>query len=97
MNLVPEAENSGMLKELKKYVSRLNINAESLIENKTNNVCEQFNAIINKHIAGKRLNFSGRRSYNTRIEAAVVSFNSTQFLRQIHKKSCNNLSPGICS
>lgn len=57
MNLVPEAENSGMLKELKKYVSRLNINAESLIENKTNNVCEQFNAIINKHIAGKRLNF----------------------------------------
>ena len=62
MNLVPEAENSGMLKELKKYVSRLNINAERLIENKTNNVCEQFNAIINKHIAGKRLNFSGRRS-----------------------------------
>lgn len=95
MNLVPKSENSGILKELKKYISRLNINAESFIENKTNNVCEQFNAIINKHIAGKRLNFSGRRSYNTRIETAVISFNSKQFLRQIHKKICNNHSPGI--
>lgn len=96
INLIPEAENSGMLKELKKYVLSLNINAESLIENKSNNLCEQFNAIINKHIAEKRLNFSGR-SYNTRIEAAVVSFNSKQFLRQIHKKTCFNHSPGIYS
>jgi len=81
---------------MKNCISRLVLNAESLIENKTNNInnIEQFNAIINKHVAGKRLNFSGRRSYNTRVEAAVISFNSNQFLRKIHKKMANNNSPG---
>jgi hypothetical protein len=93
--LVQEAENSGMMRELQNIMSRLTINAESLIENKTNNLCEQFNSIINKHIAGKRINFCGRRSYNTRVEAAVISFNSKQLLRKIHKKTCNNHSPGI--
>jgi len=56
-------------------------------------VCEQFNYLINKHIAGKRLNFSSKRSYN-RVEAAVVSFNSKQYLRKIHKK-ISNCSPGV--
>lgn len=95
INLIYEAENGGILKEMKNCISRLIMNAESLIENKTNNICEQFNAIINKHIAGKRLNFSGRRSYSTRVETAVISFNSKQLLRKLHKKMCNNHSPGI--
>jgi len=94
INLIPEAENGGILREMKNCISRLVLNAESLIENKTNNICEQFNAIINKHVAGKRLNFSSRRSYNTRVEAAVISFNSKQFLRKIHKQMANNNSPG---
>lgn len=93
-NLVPEAERGGMMGELQNIVSRLIVNAESLIENKTNNLCEQFNSIINKHIAGKRINFSGRRSYNSRVESAVISFNSKQLLRKIHKKMCNDHSPG---
>jgi len=95
MFLVQEAENSGMMRELQNIMSRLTINAESLIENKTNNLCEQFNSIINKHIAGKRIHFCGRRSYNTRVEAAVISFNSKQLLRKIHKRTCSNHSPGI--
>lgn len=53
-------------------ISRSVINAESLIENKTNNLCEIFNSIINKHIAGKIISFSGRRSYNSRFEAVVI-------------------------
>lgn len=93
--LVQEAENSGMMRELQNIMSRLTINAESLIENKTNNLCEQFNSIINKHIERKRINCCGKRSYNTRVEAAVISFNSKQLLRKIHKKMCNNHSPGI--
>lgn len=97
VNLVQEAENSGMMRELQNIMSRLITNAESLIENKTNNLCEQFNSIINKHIAGKRINFCGRRSYNSRVEAAVISFNSGQLLRKIHKKMCNDHSPGINS
>lgn len=89
-----ETENSGMMRELQNIMARLTINAESLIENQSNNLCEQFNSLINKHIAGKRINFRGRRSYNSRVEAAVISFNSKHFLRKIHKKICNNHSPG---
>ncbi|KAF0709858.1 Uncharacterized protein FWK35_00035841, partial [Aphis craccivora] len=51
-------------------VSRLITNAESLLGNKDNNICEQFNSIINKYVAGKRINFSSRGNYNTRVEAA---------------------------
>ncbi|KAL4107279.1 hypothetical protein QTP88_017650 [Uroleucon formosanum] len=70
--------------------------AESLLENKNNNICEQFNAIINKHVAGKRINFSNRGNYNTRVHAAVISFNSKEYLRCIHKK-ISNFSPGSSS
>lgn len=95
LNLVPEAENNGIMSEIQNIMSRLITNAESLLENKNNNICEQFNSIINKHTAGKRINFSGRRSYNTRVEAAVIDFNSKNFLRLIHKKHSNDFSPGI--
>jgi len=85
--------NSGMMQEIKNYALRPANNAESLLENKNNNICEQFNAIINKHIAGKRINFSNRGNYNTRVHAAVISFNSKEYLRCIHKK-ISNFSPG---
>ncbi|CAI6350462.1 unnamed protein product [Macrosiphum euphorbiae] len=93
-NLVPEAVGGGIMSEIQNCVSRLIVNAESLLENKDNNICEQFNSLINKHVAGKRINFSSRGNYNTRVEAAVVSFNSKQFLRKLHKKMTNNFSPG---
>ncbi|KAL4083087.1 hypothetical protein QTP88_028417 [Uroleucon formosanum] len=64
-------------------------------ENVDNNICEQFNSIINKHIAGKRINFALKNSYNARVEAAVVSFNTSgQYIRSIHKKITKK-SPGI--
>lgn len=94
LNLVPEAQRGGIMQELENCISRLVNNAESLLENRNNNVCEQFNSIINKHIAGKRINFSGRRNYSTRVEAAVISFNSKQFIRKVYKKTTNNFSPG---
>ncbi|XP_060859260.1 uncharacterized protein LOC132936537 [Metopolophium dirhodum] len=83
-----------MMREIVNIASRLVTNAESLLENKTSNICEQFNSVINKHVAGKRLNFSSRGNYNTRVEAAIVSFNSKQYLRQIHK-TFTKCSPGI--
>lgn len=95
LNLVPEAVNGGIMSEIQNCVSRLIANAESLLENKVNNICEQFNSVINKHVGGKRIHFSSRGNYNTRVEAAVVPFNSKQFLRKIHKKMTNNFSPGI--
>ncbi|XP_050540727.1 uncharacterized protein LOC126905245 [Daktulosphaira vitifoliae] len=93
INLVPEAETGEMMREILNISSRLVSHSESLLENKTSNICEQFNSLINKHVGGKRLNFCGRGNYNTRVEAAVVAFNSKEYLRQIHKKT-SNCSPG---
>lgn len=92
-NLVPHAEKCGMMREIKYINSRLVNNASSLIEDVTNNLCEQFNSVINKHIGGKRINFSQGRNFETRIEAAVIAYNSKKFLRTVHKK-CLMISPG---
>jgi len=82
-----------MMVEIKNIVNRLVINSESLILDVDNNICEQFNSIINKYIGGKRINLSQRNSYNTRVEAAVVSFNSKEYLRAINKNVMKK-SPG---
>jgi len=58
-----------------------------------NNICEQFNSFINKFLGGKRINYTQRHSYNTRILAAVVGFNSQEYIRAV-KKHVTNTSPG---
>lgn len=75
---------SGMMIEMNNIVNRLVINSSSLIVDIDNNICEQFNSLVNKYIGGKRINLSQRNTYNTRIEAAVVAFNSKQYLRAIN-------------
>jgi len=40
--------------------------SDSLLLNLTNNPTEWFNSIICKEIAGKRINFGARGSYNVR-------------------------------
>lgn len=59
-----------------------------------NNACEQFNSVINKFLGGKRINFTQKNSYSTRVQAAVVSFNSGEYLRTV-KKFVTHKSPGI--
>lgn len=93
-NLLLEA-NSDLILELNQIVNRLANNAESLLLNVTNNICEQFNSIVNKHICGKRINFSQRQSYNVRVEAAVLAHNTSgKYIRAIHKNLVNDISPG---
>lgn len=87
-------EKCGLLNEMKQIVNRIATHSDSLYINVDNNACEQFNSIINKHIGGKRINFSQRGSYNNRVEAAVVSYNSSgQYLRKMYKHA-NKISPG---
>lgn len=93
-NWVPQSIQSGMLIEINNAVNRLVFNSKSLIIDVDNNICEQFNSVINKYIGGKRINLSQRNAYNTRVEAAVISFNSHQYLRAITKKVIQK-SPGI--
>lgn len=61
-NLVKQAENSGMIDgmmiEIVNAVNRLVTNSNSLIIDVDNNICEQFNSVINKYIGGKRTNLS---------------------------------------
>lgn len=83
-----------MMVHLKNIAHRLFVNADSLIENVDNNPCEQLNSLINKHVGGKRINFTQKNNYATRVEAAVVAFNSKNYLRSVQKKIVLN-SPGI--
>lgn len=92
-NLVVQAENSGMMLEIINAINRLVANSSSLITDVDNNVCEQFNSVINKYIGGKRINMSQRNAYNARVEAAVIAFNSKEYLRTIHKNIMKK-SPG---
>lgn len=92
--MVFEIEKCGLMNEIISALRRVVDNAKSLLYDVDNNYCEQFNSIINKHIGGKRINFSQRQSYNIRIQAAVVSFNSEgSFIHAMHKKITDK-SPG---
>jgi len=83
-----------LLCEINQIYSRIIDNAPSLLLDVDNNICEQFNSVINKHLAGKRINFSQKNSYNNRVEDAVVSFNTSgKYIRNVHKKITNK-SPG---
>lgn len=95
VNLYEDAEKCGIYREVNQIIKRLAMHADSLLMNVDNNVCEQFNSIINKHLAGKRINFSLRQSYATRIESGVISYNTSgQLLRSLHKHVVHKISPG---
>jgi hypothetical protein len=93
-NWVERAEIRGTMIEIKNIVNRLVLNSSSLILDVDNNICEIFKSIINKYIGGKRINLSQRNTYYTLVEAAVVSFNSKEYLRAINKNVMKK-SPGI--
>jgi len=93
-NLFPKIVKFGLMNEMSDILRRSIDNARSLLFDVDNNYCEQFNSVINKYIAGKQINFTQKQSYNTRVHAAIVSFNSGgQFIREIHKKFTKK-SPG---
>lgn len=87
-------KNREISREIETVVSRLSNNAKSLLLDVDNNSCEQFNSVINKFLGGKRINFTQKSSYSTRVYAAVISFNSSQYLRTV-KKNITQISPGI--
>lgn len=93
-NIVSEVIKCGLMTEMSIALRRVVNNSKSLLLDVDNNICEQFNSLINKHIGGKRVNFTQKQSYTTRVYAAVVSFNSNgNFIREIHK-NITNKSPG---
>lgn len=92
---ITDMKNSGLYQDIMVVVGRVARHAESLILNMDNNAAECYNSVLAKFIGGKRINFSARRSYQTRCEAALISYNSNpgQLSAIIHK-SVTNTSPG---
>lgn len=67
---------TGLLQAVEIICKKLCNHANSLTHNVTSNLVESYNAQIAKHVGGKRINYSLRRSYSGRCAAAVVSFNT---------------------
>ncbi len=69
--------------------------AHSLICNVNNNQCEVTNSQVAKFIAGKRVFYSHRMSFNLRCAAATVAMNTSGAFRDVvHKKLQMGQSPG---
>lgn len=94
-NLISDMKTSGLYQDMMVVLDRVARNAESLIFNMDNNAAECYNSIVAKFVGGKRINFSGKGSYQTRCEAASLAYNAGtgQITRYIHKKSVG-FSPG---
>lgn len=62
INLVGDVENCGLMREIKYIILRLANNLSLVIHDVDNNLCQQFNSLINKNIDGKRINFTQRNT-----------------------------------
>ncbi|XP_047516704.1 uncharacterized protein LOC125057211 [Pieris napi] len=71
---------------IKVILGYLASNSQSLIEDETTNAVESYNSLVAKLVGGKRINFSQRRSYQSRCAAAVVSYNTGKPITTLHKK-----------
>lgn len=85
-NLVADLVDWGIWIDIQQCLLNLVSNAESLILDMTNNTVEQFNNVIAKFIGGKRVNFTGRGSYQARCFGAVTSWNSDLAVHSCLKK-----------
>ncbi|KAF5270848.1 hypothetical protein FQR65_LT17771 [Abscondita terminalis] len=83
INYVEDMTACGLYEDILVCFQRLIDHASSLMLNMTNNLAEQFNSVICKFVAGKRINFSQRGSYKTRCETAAISFNSGPEYRKL--------------
>jgi hypothetical protein len=84
-NVVPIMKDCGLYQDIQTCFSRLNLNLHSLILNMDTNTAEHYNSIVCKFVGGKRKNYSLRRGYQTRCEAAAISFNcGGNFFSRIH-------------
>ncbi|CAG4936763.1 unnamed protein product [Parnassius apollo] len=93
-NLVPQLKSSGIWNDIFENVGWLLQNAESLLLQETNNAAEQFNCIIAKFLAGKRVNFTRRGTYEARCFSAVGNYNTKDysFLSKVQKAICPETS-----
>lgn len=73
---MPQLQKAGLLLKIEIAMKRIIENADSLLYQFTSNSVESCNGIISKLIGGKRIHFARRGSYQTRVKASVVQFNT---------------------
>ncbi|XP_076544259.1 uncharacterized protein LOC143305275 [Osmia lignaria lignaria] len=78
VNYVPQLKECGIYQSIEEAMQPLFPQAESLLYGLNNNAVESFNNIIVKFIGGKRINFGLKGSYQGRVSAAVLHFNSRE-------------------
>lgn len=77
-NLVPQLQMAGFYWKIENAMKRIIDNAESLLYKYTSNSVESCNSVICKFIGGKRIHFAKKGSYETRVKASVVQYNTSQ-------------------
>lgn len=75
-NYIPELKRCGLYEKLQNALKYISWNAKNLLQNKNSNRIETFNSVIAKCTGGKRVNYGLRGSYETRCNAAAVTFNT---------------------
>ncbi|KAJ8881757.1 hypothetical protein PR048_018243, partial [Dryococelus australis] len=96
INHAPELKSCGLLQEIMKIICvSVSRHVSSLIEDQNNNFPELFNSIVNKHSAGKRINYALRGQYKTCCSAAAVSLkNLGEYMRVVLETMMGGNSPG---
>ncbi|CAB3257324.1 unnamed protein product [Arctia plantaginis] len=85
-NVIPQIENSIFWFRVRVVINSVASKSRSLLENVDTNTVERLNSVIAKFVGGKRINWSLRRSYQSRCSAAVVAFNTKRPIYTLHKK-----------
>ncbi|XP_070515096.1 uncharacterized protein [Cardiocondyla obscurior] len=77
-NLVPQLHKAGLYLKIEIAMKRIIDNADSLLHQFTSNSVESCNGIISKLIGGKRIHFAKKGSYETRVKASTIQFNTSK-------------------
>ena len=91
-NWIPTSKSTGMYHSIHRAVSDLSCHVRSLLLTTTNNYVESFNAIVAKMVGGKRINHGMKDSYQVRVNAAVVQYNTQFLLTKMHENCGYNPS-----
>lgn len=75
-------------------LSNVASHASSLIHDVDSNSVERYNSIVAKLVGGKRINFSLKGSYQTRCNAAAISFNKQNVLSSVYKSLASKSPQG---
>ncbi|KAK5645649.1 hypothetical protein RI129_004113 [Pyrocoelia pectoralis] len=93
-SIVSDLRQTDLYDKLESFTNVLVHHAASLIHDVDNNTVEQFNSIIAKYVGGKRVNYTKKRSYKSRCDAAVVAHNTKRPLYTMKQYFSNGVSPG---